>query len=88
MKVVAHDYQSSSWIELELRGELIEAVRPAPGPDRVGPDDSLGRPSVLGHSDERTRGHLVFEPRPFRSSRLRPSSATRQRWERPGFARR
>ena len=45
MKIVARDYQSSSWIELELRGELIEAIRPASAPDRPGPDDPWVAPA-------------------------------------------
>ncbi len=39
MRLVARDYISSSWIELELRGESIEAVRPAQGPEQIDPLD-------------------------------------------------
>ena len=39
LDAAAADYISSSWIELELRDELIEGVRPALGAVGVDPGD-------------------------------------------------
>ena len=39
MRLVSRDYRTSCWLEVELRGDLIESVRHATGPDRLGPED-------------------------------------------------
>jgi N-acetylglucosamine-6-phosphate deacetylase len=45
MRVVAREYSSSEWIEIELRGGLIQLVRAAGGPAEVLPGDSWVAPA-------------------------------------------
>ncbi len=54
MRLVARNYASSSWVELELRGGHIEAIGPADGPDLVEPTDLWVAPAFW---DIQMNGH-------------------------------
>ncbi len=62
MRLVARDYKSSSWIELELFGELIEAIRPAEGPDQATPADLWVAPAFWDIQLNGHGGHSFSSP--------------------------
>ena len=62
MRVVARDYISSSWIELELRDGLIEAERPASGPDEIEPADLWVAPAFWDLQLNGRGGHSFSSP--------------------------
>ncbi len=62
MRLVARDYISSSWIELELRGELIEAIRPGEGPDQAAPADLWVAPAFWDIQLNGHGGHSFSSP--------------------------
>jgi N-acetylglucosamine-6-phosphate deacetylase len=62
MQLVARDFISSSWIELELRGELIESVRPIQGPAQVEPVDLWVAPAFWDIQLNGRGGHSFSSP--------------------------
>src|SRR6516165_2432492 len=62
MRLVARDYISSRWIELEMRGELIDAVRPTSGPGRLDPADLWVAPAFWDIQLNGRGGHSFSSP--------------------------
>jgi N-acetylglucosamine-6-phosphate deacetylase len=62
MRLVARDYISSSWFELELRDELIETVRPGQGPAQVEPGDLWVAPAFWDIQLNGRGGHSFSSP--------------------------
>jgi N-acetylglucosamine-6-phosphate deacetylase len=62
MRRVARDYSSSRWIEIELRGELIESVRPTNGPVDFGAEDEWVAPAFWDIQINGRNGHSFSGP--------------------------
>jgi N-acetylglucosamine-6-phosphate deacetylase len=62
MRVEARDYSSSRWIEIELRGALIESVRAASGPAEVRPEDEWVGPAFWDIQLNGRNGHSFSGP--------------------------
>ncbi len=62
MKVVARSLESSEWIELEVKGGLIERVRPASGPSERGPGDEWVAPAFWDIQVNGRLGHSFSSP--------------------------
>ena len=45
MVIVARDFKTSSWIEIEIRNGIIAAVRPLDGPAERNPNDDWVGPA-------------------------------------------
>jgi N-acetylglucosamine-6-phosphate deacetylase len=57
MRRVARDYSSSRWVEIELRAELIESVRPVTGPADISPEDEWVGPAFWDIQLNGRNGH-------------------------------
>jgi N-acetylglucosamine-6-phosphate deacetylase len=62
MRLVARDYSSSHWIEIELRGERIESVKSATGPTDIGPEDEWVGPAFWDIQLNGRDGHSFSGP--------------------------
>jgi N-acetylglucosamine-6-phosphate deacetylase len=62
MRGVARDYSSSRWIEFELRGELIESIRPTNGPADIGAEDEWVAPAFWDIQLNGRSGHSFSGP--------------------------
>jgi N-acetylglucosamine-6-phosphate deacetylase len=62
MKIVARDYRSAHWVELELDGELIRDVRAAEGSPQVDPGDDWVAPAFWDIQSNGRWGHSFSSP--------------------------
>ncbi len=90
MQIVAHDYLTTAWVELELRDGTIESIGPWRGPDQIEGDDPWVAPAFWDIQLNGRGGHsfsspeltalqaadIVRDQRPLGTGRLCPTLIT------------
>ena len=62
MIITARDYQTANWIEIEIQGEIIVAVRPGDGPSATSANDDWVAPAFWDIQLNGRWGHSFSSP--------------------------